>query len=155
MRSNSAQPCQGSLKRFASLTRAELQTEPFFVSAGKKAGGTGNYSCGRWHYIVVDYPQSHFKENPMHTPNKAEMLNIRASSIQKAKLAEAARLQNMNVSQFVLHKSLDAAEEVIADQRVIRLSAEEYDAFVAKLDEPPLELPKLRELFSKPSVLEK
>lgn len=91
----------------------------------------------------------------MHTPNKAEMLNIRASSIQKAKLAEAARLQNMNVSQFVLHKSLDAAEEVIADQRVIRLSAEEYDAFVAKLDEPPLELPKLRELFSKPSVLEK
>jgi uncharacterized protein (DUF1778 family) len=86
---------------------------------------------------------------------KAEVLNIRASAAQKAKLAEAAKLQNMNVSQFVLHRSLDAAEEVIADQRVIRLSEEAYDDFLAKMEEPPQELPKLRELFSKPSVLER
>ncbi len=91
----------------------------------------------------------------MQTHQKAEQLNIRASAAQKAKLAEAARLQNMNVSQFVLHKSLDAAEQVIADQRVVRLSAADFDRFSAKLDEPPKNLPKLRELFSKPSLLEK
>jgi uncharacterized protein (DUF1778 family) len=90
----------------------------------------------------------------MHSTQKAEQLNIRASSAQKAKLAEAARLQNMNVSQFVLNKSLDAAEEVIADQRLIRVSKAEYDWLVAKLEEPSRDVPELRELFSRPTVFE-
>lgn len=90
----------------------------------------------------------------MQPENKAEMLNIRASATQKAMLAEAARLQNMNVSQFVLSKSLDAAESVIAEQRIVRVSSEEYDWIMAKLEEPPRDLPELRELFSKPSVFE-
>jgi len=90
----------------------------------------------------------------MQTTQKAEQLNIRASAAQKAKLAEAAKLQNMNVSQFVLNKSLDAAEEVIADQRLIRVSKSEYEWLVAKLDEPPRDIPELRELFSRPSVFE-
>ena len=90
----------------------------------------------------------------MHISQKAEQLNIRASASQKAKLAEAARLQNMNVSQFVLSKSLDAAEEVIADQRLIRVSKDEFDWLISKLGEPPQDIPKLRELFSQPSVFE-
>lgn len=85
---------------------------------------------------------------------KAEQLNIRTSAAQKAKLAEAARLQNMNVSQFVLSKSLDAAEEVIADQRLIRVSLDEYEWLLAKLEDTPKDIPALRELFSKPSVFE-
>lgn len=94
------------------------------------------------------------KRLDMQTIQKAEQLNIRASAEQKAKLAEAARIQNMNVSQFVLSKSLDAAEEVIADQRLIRVSKEEYDCLLAKLEEPPKEIPALRELFSRPSFFE-
>ena len=90
----------------------------------------------------------------MHVTQKAEQLNIRASAAQKAKLAEAARLQNMNVSQFVLNKSLDAAEEVIADQRLIRVSKEEFAWVMAKLEEAPRDIPELRELFSTPSVFE-
>lgn len=90
----------------------------------------------------------------MSSIQKAEQLNIRASAAQKAKLAEAARLQNMNVSQFVLSKSLDAAEEVIADQRLIRVSKQEYDWLIAKLDEPARDTPALRELFKRPSVFE-
>lgn len=90
----------------------------------------------------------------MQTTQKAEQLNIRATAAQKAKLAEAAKLQNMNASQFVLSKSLDAAEEVIADQRLIRVGKEEYDWLVAKLEEPPRDIPELRELFSRPSVFE-
>jgi uncharacterized protein (DUF1778 family) len=90
----------------------------------------------------------------MHASQKVEQLNIRASSAQKAKLAEAAKLQNMNVSQFVLSKSLDAADEVIADQRLIRVSEEENDWLMSKLEEPAQEIPALRELFSRPSVFE-
>ncbi len=94
------------------------------------------------------------KGQAMQTTQKAEQLNIRATSAQKAKLAEAAKLQNMNVSQFVLSKSLDAAEEVIADQRLIRVSKDEYDWLVAKLEEPPRDIPALKALFGKPSVFE-
>jgi uncharacterized protein (DUF1778 family) len=90
----------------------------------------------------------------MRATQKAEQLNIRASAAQKAKLAEAAMLQNMNVSQFVLTKSLDAAEAFIADQRLIRVSKDEYDWLVANPEDPPRDIPELRELFSKPSVFE-
>lgn len=85
---------------------------------------------------------------------KAAQLNIRTSPSQKSKLAEAARLRSMNVSQFVLSTSLQAADEVLADERIVRLSGADYDAFAAKLDEEPRDIPQLRELFSKPSVLE-
>lgn len=85
---------------------------------------------------------------------KAHQLNIRASAAQKAKLAEAARLQNMNVSQFVLSRSLDAAEEVIADQRLIHVLKAEYDWLAAQLDQAPKDIAELRELFSQPSVFE-
>jgi len=90
----------------------------------------------------------------MPTRHKPEQLNIRASAAQKAKLSEAARIRNMNVSQFVLTKSLEAADDIIADQRLIVLSAEDFDWFASKLDDPPQDLPRLRELFSKPSVFE-
>ena len=90
----------------------------------------------------------------MPTIHKVEQLNIRATPAQKAKLAEAARIQNMNVSQFVLSRSLDAAEEVIADQRLIRVSKEEYDWLLAKLEEPPRDLPEVKKLLAEPSVFE-
>ena len=90
----------------------------------------------------------------MPTIHKVEQLNIRATPAQKAKLAEAARIQNMNVSQFVLSRSLDAAEEVIADQRLIRVSKEEYDWLLAKLEEPPRDLPEVKKLLVEPSVFE-
>lgn len=81
-------------------------------------------------------------------------MNIRASAAQKTMLVEAARLQHMNVSQFVLHRALDAAEHVIAEQLVIRVDQPEYDWLMSKLSEPPRDIPELRELFSKPSVFE-
>ncbi|MFY7952772.1 MAG: DUF1778 domain-containing protein [Armatimonadaceae bacterium] len=90
----------------------------------------------------------------METTQKAEQLNIRASAAQKAKLAEAARLQNMNISQFVLSNSLAAAEEVIADQRLIRVTQDEHDWLVTQLEAPPRTIPALRDLFAEPSVFE-
>ena len=86
---------------------------------------------------------------------KAEQLNIRASAAQKARLAEAARLQNMNVSQFVLTNSLAAAEEIISNDRLVRVSTEEYDWLLAKMEGPPRDLPELRRLLNEPSVFDK
>ncbi len=80
---------------------------------------------------------------------KEENLHIRASAEAKALLTEAARLQDQNLSQFVLNSSLTAARKVLAEQRLIVLSPEAYDAFVRQLDEAPQELPGLEEQFAK------
>lgn len=85
---------------------------------------------------------------------KESQLNIRTTEVEKATLAKAARLKNVSTSQFVLHRSLEAAEEVIQQEASIRVAIEEHAWLLAKLEEPPKELPRLRELFSRPSVFE-
>lgn len=86
--------------------------------------------------------------------HKAENLHIRTSQAQKASLARAARLKNMNVSQFVLQSSLEAANEVLAAQPLILMGPEEYDAFCKRLDEAPRAIPELQKLFAEPSTFE-
>ncbi len=68
----------------------------------------------------------------------------------KSLLAQAARARRMNMSQFVLEASLDAARAIVADQTEIRLSPEQWDAFFQRLDTPPRDMPALRQLFSEP-----
>jgi uncharacterized protein with HEPN domain len=57
----------------------------------------------------------------------------------------------IGMSQFMLQATLRAAEEVLADQTLFVLPAEEWDRFVALLDRPPRVLPSLKEAASKPS----
>ena len=47
---------------------------------------------------------------------KASRFSIRASAAQKRVLAEAARIKDTTISDFVLEQSLTAAQQVIADQ---------------------------------------
>ena len=83
---------------------------------------------------------------------KAEQLHIRTSEFQKAKLSAAARTKNMNVSQFVLQASLEAADELLAEQTRIEFAPEAFAEFCRLLDEPPVVLPKLAEQIAKGSV---
>jgi uncharacterized protein (DUF1778 family) len=85
----------------------------------------------------------------MPTATREGNLHIRTSAEEKAALAEAARLQRQNLSQFVLTTSLAAARELLARQQVIPLSAEAYDAFARRLDEAPRLIPELRAQFDK------
>lgn len=88
------------------------------------------------------------------TPSKLAQLNIRASAEQKAKLAEAARLRNMTMSQFVLSQSLDAAEETIRESRETSVSSAEYDWVLRRLEDPPRKVAELKALFEEPSIFE-
>ena len=83
------------------------------------------------------------------TDTKEENLHIRASAQEKAALAEAARLKDQKLSQFVLSTSLAAAREVLAERQTLLLAPETYDAFVKRLDEAPQEVPALRAQFEK------
>lgn len=84
------------------------------------------------------------------TPQKETRLSIRASEPEKVILAQAARARHLNISQFVLQASLDAAHAVLVDQSEFHLPPEQWQAFCERLDEPARVIPALRDLFSEP-----
>jgi len=84
------------------------------------------------------------------TAQRESRLSIRASGPDKTLLAQAARARRMNMSQFVLEASLDAARTIIADQTDFRLPPAQWEAFCQRLDESPKSIPALRQLFSEP-----
>ena len=75
-------------------------------------------------------------------------LSIRTSAPEKDILWRAAQARHMNISQFVLQASLDAANTILADQTEFRLTAEEWGAFCERLDAPARVIPALYDLFS-------
>ena len=75
---------------------------------------------------------------------KESRLSIRANSVQKSVLARAAKVRYMNVSQFVLQASLDAAEAVITQENRIVVPLEEYQRLCEIMDEPATPTPRLR-----------
>jgi uncharacterized protein (DUF1778 family) len=72
----------------------------------------------------------------------------------KSMLKRAADVENKSLSAFLLDKGLEAAAETLAERREFRLSAKQYDAFVAALDAPVKPRPRLEALLTTPSVLE-
>jgi uncharacterized protein (DUF1778 family) len=83
-----------------------------------------------------------------------DRLEVRLTPKAKTMLKRAADCEEKTVSAFVLDKSLEAAAETLADRHEFRLSAQQYDVFVAALDAAPKPRPRLERLLSEPSVLE-
>ncbi len=88
----------------------------------------------------------------MNPAPREERLHIRTSPSEKALLARAAKARHLNVSQFVLQTSLDAAKSIVREENTIWVDAEEYDWLSNLLEEPPRELPELRRLLNEPVV---
>lgn len=83
-----------------------------------------------------------------------DRLELRLTPKAKSMLKRAAAVERKTMSAFVLDKGLEAAAETLADRREFRLSAKEFDAFVAALDAPAKPRRRLAKLLSTPSVLE-
>lgn len=84
--------------------------------------------------------------------NRTEKLDLRLTAEAKHTLTAAAQAQRRSLSDFVLESALGRAEEALADRRVFQLPPEKWKAFVAALDAPPRDLPRLRKLLEDPGV---
>lgn len=78
---------------------------------------------------------------------KDDRIDLRVETDQKDFLNYAAQIRKMKLSAFVLASALKEAEEVVADKVHFLLSAKQWKAFSAALDEPAREIPKLKQLF--------
>ena len=82
---------------------------------------------------------------------KPEKLDRRLSRQAKHVLRIAA---HRSVSEFMLESALARAEETLADCQLFSLDGEQWTVFVAALDAPPRELPRLKKLFQEKSIFE-
>ena len=86
-------------------------------------------------------------------PVKAARLNLRATSKQDALIRKAAALLGRNVTEFVLDSACANAEQVLVDKRHFVLNDGAWTRFMAALDRPAIDRPRLRKLLTEPSVL--
>ncbi len=85
---------------------------------------------------------------------KGTRFSIRASAGQKRVIAQAARIKETTMSEFVLEQAVLAAQQTLADQSRFTLPKKQWEAFCAALDAPPRSVPVLRRLLTKPGVFD-
>jgi len=85
---------------------------------------------------------------------KASRFSIRVSVTQKRVIAEAARIKDTTISDFVLEQSLTAAQQVLADQVHFKLPKKQWKEFCDALDATPKTIPALRRLLTKPGLFD-
>lgn len=87
---------------------------------------------------------------PAKRPSSARELkavNLRVREDTRALIDKAASILGRSRTDFMIEASRRAAEEAILDQRVIIVSQESYDDFLAILDRPPEANEKLVKLL--------
>lgn len=79
------------------------------------------------------------------TARRGARLEARLSPVQKGLFQRAADLSGRTLSEFVIKSAEDAAERVVREQAVIRLSPEDQTAFVKALLDDAAPSPRLRQ----------
>ncbi len=78
---------------------------------------------------------------------RSTRINLRINPRTKALLVQAAELQEIKLTDFMVKASQVAAEAVLAERNRFVLSPEKWRQFNAALDAPPRDIPALRQLF--------
>ena len=78
---------------------------------------------------------------------RGETINLRASRKQKALIDRAAGALGRSRSDFMLDTACREAESVLLDRRYFALPEDAFKKFVAMLDRPPKDNPRLRRLL--------
>ena len=85
---------------------------------------------------------------------RSRRLNLRTSAQQEELMRRAAQERGESLTNFIVRSACTEAEQTVADQRHFSLDGDQWRAFVAALDRPAQTRPRLRRLFTEPSVLE-
>ena len=79
---------------------------------------------------------------------KQERMHIRLDSHAKHKLERAALYSHKSLSEFVLTRALNAADEVIREHETLTLDSQDWERFLDALENPPAPNDRLREAFA-------
>ena len=76
---------------------------------------------------------------------RSERLEARVSNQQKQLFVRAAELQGLSLTDFVLSAISDAANQVVREHEIIKLTRRDQIAFAEALLAPPQPLPRLQD----------
>lgn len=79
-------------------------------------------------------------------------LQLRATASEEELIKVAAHRQGVNVTEFIMRSACEKAEQWLADQTRFLLDDEQWKAFMAALDRPPKDNPRLRRLFKEQHI---
>ena len=77
---------------------------------------------------------------------------LRATATEESLIKTAADRRGVNVTEFIVRSACEKAEQTLADQTRFVLDDKQWKAFLAALDRPPREKPRLRRLFAETHV---
>ena len=84
------------------------------------------------------------------TPDsRSERVDLRMTPAAKRTLMQAAAARNTTLTEFLLNSGLHAAFETLADRRTFVVDDEGWQAFMAELDRPTADNPRLRQLLTR------
>ena len=86
---------------------------------------------------------------------RVENINLRVSRSQRALIDRAAGALGRNRSDFMLEAACREAESVLLDRRYFQLPDSEFRRFLAMLDKPPKNNPRLTRLLKSKGPWEK
>ncbi|GMQ84905.1 MAG: hypothetical protein BMS9Abin07_0470 [Acidimicrobiia bacterium] len=87
----------------------------------------------------------------MTTEQRDRRWNFRVKAGSDALVREAATLIGVSKTAFVEESAVARARTLIVERQPVTLSEDEFDRFVEALDEAPVAIPELVDLFSQPS----
>lgn len=79
--------------------------------------------------------------------SRSERVDLRMTPSAKQTLQQAASAANKTLTEFLLDSGLNAAYDTLADRRAFVLDEDRWNAFMAALDAPPADNPRLRALL--------
>jgi len=77
---------------------------------------------------------------------------LRATASEETLIKVAAERQGVNVTDFIMRSACESAEQALSNQTRFVLDEKQWKAFMAALDRPPKDKPRLRRLFTEPQV---
>jgi len=85
---------------------------------------------------------------------RSERFNVRANDREARLIRLGAEHRGVNITNFILESACVRAEQEIADARSFELSSKNWQTFCEALDRPAQLKPRLKRLFSEPTLLE-
>jgi uncharacterized protein (DUF1778 family) len=82
-------------------------------------------------------------------------VSMRLPESDLAIIDRAAALRGRSRTDFVREAAVRAAEEVLLEQRVVRMSPEDFEAFKAAISAPGKAVPEMVELLRRPAPWDK
>jgi uncharacterized protein (DUF1778 family) len=96
------------------------------------------------------------KTNARRRPDTKETrISVRIKPAEKALIARAARLRHTTLTEFVLENALQAASQLVPEEKHFEMTPEQFRRFCRALDAPPAKnLKAMQQLLNEPSVLD-